>query len=219
MATDSAASPQSLSATGHQSLRRVLALLLLAVGVVAVGRQLMQLASGGELAAGVVVLGLTAIAGAEVLLTAEQFSIAWKHELARLAVFIPSTFIAVSALQGGTALLRGLFDDVVSVDWLVGTPFRDYAFPALVLVIVVGGSALLGAATVFIHRRWALLPSALVGLIMVSYLLVEAFTLDGKVGSVLPTVLVMQLAYFVPALAIVALAGWRWKAESTDSSL
>ncbi len=34
---------------------------------------------------------------------------------------------------------------------MAGTPFSDYTIPGLVLVIVVGGSALLAAATVFIH--------------------------------------------------------------------
>jgi len=53
---------------------------------------------------------------------------------------------------------------------------------------------------------------------MVVYLVVEAICLDGKVGSALPTVLAMQLVYFVPGLAIVALAVWLWTRDSATTA-
>jgi hypothetical protein len=136
-----------------------------------------------------------------------------RHAVARVALLAIETFVAVSAIEGGVALFRGAFDQVVSVGWLSGTPFRDYAVPAQVLVVVVGGSALLAAATVFLYREWALLASALAGFLLVGFLLVEAAILDTRVGAVLPTVLAMQLLYFVPGVAIFGLAALLWKWE------
>jgi hypothetical protein len=66
---------------------------------------------------------------------------------------------------------------------------------------------------VFIRRQWAMLVSVLAGLVMSVFLIVDALSIDGKVGEVLPTVLAMQLLYFVPGVVVVALAGslWRWE--------
>jgi len=79
-----------------------------------------------------------------------------------------------------------------------------------VLAIVVGGSALLAAVTVFIHREWAVLVSVLAGVVMDGYLVVS---IDSKVGNDLPTVLAFQLFYFVLGLALFGLAGFLWMRE------
>ncbi|HXZ05068.1 MAG TPA: hypothetical protein VEH81_09545 [Ktedonobacteraceae bacterium] len=135
------------------------------------------------------------------------------HKVIRIALFVIEAFIGLSALQGGIALLRGDFTNVLSIDWLAGTPFSDYTIPGLLLVIVVGGSALLAAATTFIEREWAVLLSVLAGLIMVGFEVVEAACLDSKVGNVFPMVLGLQLFYFVLGLAVFGLAGYLWMRE------
>jgi hypothetical protein len=117
---------------------------------------------------------------------------------------------------GSTTLklaVRGELDRFLSDAWLAGTPFSDYTIPGLVLVIVVGGGALLAAATVFIHREWAVLTSVLAGVLMAGFLVVEAVSLDSKVGDALPTVLALQLFYFALGLALVGLAGFLWMRE------
>jgi hypothetical protein len=106
-----------------------------------------------------------------------------------------------------------VFDQVLPIAWLAGTPFSDYIIPGLILVFVVGGSALLAAATVFIEREWALLISMLAGLIMAGYEVVEAISLDSKIGNALPTVLGLQLFYFVLGMAVFGLAGSLWMRE------
>lgn len=136
-----------------------------------------------------------------------------QHKGIRIALFVIEAVIGLSAIQGGIALLQGAFDQVLSVGWLAGTPFGDYTIPGLALVIVVGGSALLAAATVFIEREWAVLVSALAGLMMVGYEVVEVVCLDSKVGDALPTVLGLQLLYFVLGLAVFGLAGFLWMRE------
>jgi hypothetical protein len=133
-----------------------------------------------------------------------------EHKVIRITLLIIEAFICLGAIQGGIALLSGAFDQVLPVAWLAGTPFSDYTIPGLLLVIVVGGSALLAAATVFIDREWAVLVSVLAGLLMAGYEVVEVISLDSKVGNVLPTVLGLQLLYFVLGLAVFGLAGFLW---------
>ncbi len=135
------------------------------------------------------------------------------HKGRRIALFVIEAFIGVTAIQGGIDLLRGTFDQVLRVAWLAGTPFSDYTIPGLVLLMVVGGSALFSAATVFIDREWAVLVSVLAGLLMVGFEVVEVVSLDSKVGNALPTVLGLQLCYFVLGLAIFGLAGSLWMRE------
>jgi hypothetical protein len=117
-------------------------------------------------------IGLAVIALAEYLWTTEFRGQQLKHNVIRIALVVIEGFIGLSAIQGGIGLLRGAYP--VPVAWLAGTPFSDYTIPGLVLVIVVGGSALLAAATVFIHREWAVLVSVLAGLLMAGYEVVVA---------------------------------------------
>jgi hypothetical protein len=134
-----------------------------------------------------------------------------KHKGRRIALLVLETFIWTSALAGGIAILQGaVFGFVLPLAWLAGTPFSDYTIPGLTLVIVVGGTALLAAATVFIQREWAVLVSVLAGLFMAGYEVVEVVSLDSKFGDALPTFLGMQLVYFVLGLAIFGLAGFVW---------
>ena len=80
-------------------------------------------------------------------------------------------------------------------------------------MIVVGGSALLAAATLLIEREWAVLVSALAGLMMAGFEVVEAVSIDSKFGDALPTFLGIQLVYFVFGLTIFGLAGYMWMRE------
>ena len=137
-----------------------------------------------------------------------------KHKVIRIVLLVIEAFVGLSALGGGIAILQGVvFGFVLPLAWLAGTPFSDYTIPGLALVIVVGGSALLAAATVFIEREWAVLVSVLAGLLMAGYEVVEAVSLDSKVGNALPTVLELQLLFFVLGLAVFGLAGFLWMRE------
>ncbi len=136
-----------------------------------------------------------------------------KHKVIRIALFAIEAVIGLSAIQGGIALLRGDFMNVLPVDWLAGTPFSDYTIPGLLLVIVIGGSGLLAAATVFIEREWAVLVSVLAGLMMAGYEVVEIVSIDSKVGNALPTALGLQLFFGVLGLAVFGLAGYLWMKE------
>ena len=79
-----------------------------------------------------------------------------KHKVIRIALLVLETFIWTSALAGGIGVVQGVaFGQALPLAWLAGTPFSDFTIPGLMLVIVVGGTALLAAATVFIQREWA----------------------------------------------------------------
>jgi hypothetical protein len=63
------------------------------------------------------------------------------------------------------------------LEWLHNTPFSDYTIPALVLAIVVGGSSLIAAVTVFTGREVGVLTSVAAGLIMAGWIVVEVVML------------------------------------------
>ena len=207
----------SLLAAATLFLRHVWGVFLAASeGFIMIAWELTQIALVQQFSSIFVYIGLAIIALAEYLWTTE-FSgrqlPPTRHEVIRIALVIIAAVIATSAIAGGSALLRGELDRFLSDAWLAGTPFSDYTIPGLVLVIVVGGGALLAAATVFIHREWAVLTSVLAGVLMAGFLVVEAVSLDSKVGDALPTVLALQLFYFALGLALVGLAGFLWMRE------
>ncbi len=62
-------------------------------------------------------------------------------------------FGALNAFGGGYYGLAGA--PGVPIEWLRGSPFRDYFIPSLVLFFVVGGSLLAAAMLVFMRSRHA----------------------------------------------------------------
>jgi len=132
------------------------------------------------------------------------------HRVMRIALFLIEAFVGVSAVMGGVSLLRGAYAQQLPATWLAGTPFSDYTVPGLLLALAVGGSAVLAAATVFIQRGWAVLPSVAAGLVLAGYLLVEVICLDSKARTALPSVLGLQILYFVAGLATIGLAVSLW---------
>ena len=60
--------------------------------------------------------------------------------------------LALNALGGGYYGMAGAKD--IPREWLKGSPFRDYFIPGLILLIFVGGSALVAAILVFIKTGW-----------------------------------------------------------------
>jgi hypothetical protein len=139
-----------------------------------------------------------------------------KHKLVRIAIGVPEAFIALSAIGGGIALLLGTYQDSVlreagggaqfPLEWLHNTPFSDYTIPALVLVIVVGGSSLIAAVTVFTGREVGVLGSIVAGLIMAGYIVGEVVMLKQGVSWI-------EGLYFGLGLLICGLATYLWMIE------
>ncbi len=116
----------------------------------------------------------------------------------RIALVVVDLFAAVSAIVGAVGLLVGFMD--IPLSELQGTPFADFTVPALLLGIVVGGSALVAATiALFGLRRFAALASAAAGCVMVGWMTVEIALVGLDVW--------VQAAYFVVGLVMIGLAG------------
>jgi hypothetical protein len=116
----------------------------------------------------------------------------------RVAVVVVDLFAAVSAIAGAVGLVVGFMNIPASV--LATTPFADFTVPALLLGVVVGGSALAAAAiALFGPRRIETLATAAAGCVMVGWITVEVAMIG--VGSWL------QPFYFAVGLVMIGLAG------------
>jgi hypothetical protein len=213
-----AAAVGSLFATAMLAMRHVWSVLLAGgAALMTIASEIVRVVAIQQVSAALVLGSLAVVAMAEYLWFVESEphrSPSRTHEVLRVVLVALQGFIALSAIGGGAALARGAFDEVLPVAWLAGTPFSTYTLPGLSLVIVVGGSALVGAATAFVHREWAVLASVLSGIMLAAYLIVEIACIDTKVGGdALPMVLALQFGYLVSALAVVVLAGYLWLGE------
>ncbi len=74
-----------------------------------------------------------------------------KHNVVRSILTILLAAVAVFDIGEGVLVLAGVYAPDVN---LHGTPFTDVTVPMLLLAIVVGGSTLLAAATVFVRHAW-----------------------------------------------------------------
>src|SRR5579864_5916740 len=90
----------------------------------------------------------------------------------RTAVIAADLFEAASAFLGAAGLLVGFMGIPVSI--LIGTPFTDFTIPALLLGVVVGGSALVaGIIAALALRPYDAFASGVAGCITVGWLTIE----------------------------------------------
>ena len=134
-----------------------------------------------------------------------------KHKAIRIATFVLVVFGAITTLAGGIGLLTGAI--ATPLDWLEGSPFVDYTIPGLALAIIVGGSMLLAAATIFTGREIGVLASGFAGLVMMIFEIVEVAIINRSVRSWLSLALALQAFYFALGLAIFVLAATLWMTE------
>jgi len=134
-----------------------------------------------------------------------------KHKLIRSALVVLEVFVALGAVAGGIGLLTGAIP--ASLDGLQGSPFVDYTVPALSLMVIVGGSMFLAAATILTGREIGVLASAFAGLAMMIFEIVEAAVVDRTGGSQLMIAVVLQAFYFALGLAIFVLSSSLWMTE------
>ena len=109
-------------------------------------------------------------------------------------------FGALNAFAGGYYGMAGA--EGVSKEWLEGSPFDDYFIPGLVLFVVVGGSFLAAAISVFARLRIARTAAFAAGSIVLGWLAVET-AIIGYVSWMQPAtaiggLLVLLLAWLLP---------------------
>ena len=100
-----------------------------------------------------------------------------------LALFL--TFIALNAVGGGWYGMAGAKG--IPLDWLEGSPFRNFFLPSLFLLVVVAGCS--GLAAVSILRRWRSAGRivAVTGIILILWILVQLLII-GYVSWMQPAV-------------------------------
>ncbi len=134
-----------------------------------------------------------------------------KHPRIRIPLVVLEVFIALGAIAGGIGLLTRAIP--ASLEGLQCSPFVDYTIPALSLMVIVGGGMLVAAATILSGREFDVLASALAGLIMMGFEVVEAAIIDRIGGSELLFAMSLQAFYFALGLAIFVLACSLWVTE------
>jgi hypothetical protein len=128
----------------------------------------------------------------------------------RIALVVVNLFAALSAIVGAVGLLVGYME--VPLSELRGTPFADFTVPALLLGIVVGGSALAAAMIVlFGSQRIQALASAAAGCIMVGWMMVEIAMISLNIW--------VQALYFAVGLLMIGLAGLLQWVESHETGV
>jgi len=92
--------------------------------------------------------------------------LAWQFYLS----VIVSGFTGLSAIGGGLSILSGI--DKFPFTWLQNTPFSDFTIPATVL-IAVGVCSFAAVVIIFLDKALGILVSAIGGIEMISWILVE----------------------------------------------
>jgi hypothetical protein len=106
-------------------------------------------------------------------------------------------FLGLTAVGGGVALLTGMIKIPLSA--LAGSPFNDFTVPALLLIVAIGGTALLAAWLVHLRPEIGTRVSAIAGGGIIIFEIVE-WHIIGFAW--------LQAVYIAIGAAILALAAW-----------
>jgi len=134
-----------------------------------------------------------------------------KHKGVRLILVVLEAFVALTSIACGVGLAVGVVQFPLA--WLAGTPFSDYTVPGLLMAIIIGGSSLLAAETIFTGREGGVVVSALAGLLLMGCEVAEVVSIDRNLGNWLPFVVVLQAIYSLLSLTIFGLAVSLWVTE------
>jgi hypothetical protein len=109
-------------------------------------------------------------------------------------------FGAINAFAGGYYGLSGA--PGVPLDWLAGSPFKNYFIPSLILLVVVGGAFSFAAMTVFARSRLARVSAFAAGIVVLVWITVQ-LAIIGYVSWMQPAtliagILVLMLAWLMP---------------------
>jgi hypothetical protein len=110
--------------------------------------------------------------------------------------------VAINAFAGGYYGMAGAKN--IPMEWLKNSPFHNYFIPSLILFIVIGGSSLFAAVTVFRRDRFGRKASLLCGVIILIWLGVQ-IAIIGYVSWMQPAtaiaaVLIIFLSFLIPGI-------------------
>jgi hypothetical protein len=113
-------------------------------------------------------------------------------------------FNVVSAAYGGWYLLNGA--EGLPMAYLADTPFTTYSGPGWILLLAVGGSSLLAAISRLQKWSWAYIMTAIAGMTLFGWLMVEFIWI--------PEGWAPQLFYALVALPMVVGGVLGWQGET-----
>lgn len=125
-----------------------------------------------------------------------------KHNVVRSVLTTLLAAVAVFDIAYGILVLTRVFAPAVNFQ---GTLFTDATVPMFLVAIVVGGSSLLAAATVFIRHAWSVFLAAAAGLIMIAWEVTEI--------AVVQQISWLQPIFMTIGLAVIVLAAFLWTTE------
>lgn len=117
--------------------------------------------------------------------------------MVRMVLIVLEIIIGVGAVGGGVYVLLGA--PGVPREWLQGSPFRSYAAPGLVLLVVVGGSMFAGAGLLLADASRARSVSLIAGLVLVGWIVAQV-SVVGRRHWLQPVCLVLGFAVVVLSL-------------------
>lgn len=120
--------------------------------------------------------------------------------LLRYALGIILSFSALNAFGGGYYGMAGA--EGVPVEWLEGSPFRNYFIPGLILFVVIGGSFLIAAIAVFaklsIARRAAVFSVIIVFVWLSVQLAIIGYVSWMQPVTAITGVIILVLLFLLP---------------------
>ena len=119
-----------------------------------------------------------------------------KVKIIRNVLAILLLIVAVNALGGGYYAMAGA--ENVPVEWLEGSPFRNYFLPGLFLFVAIGCLSLVTAITLFMNKNYATTLALVCGIILIVWITTQV-TIIGYVSW-------LQPAMFGAAVIIVTLS-------------
>lgn len=118
----------------------------------------------------------------------------------RKAQMILNSFLAITAISGGVALMGGW--GTPPVELLLGSPFRSYRIPGAALTLLVGGSGALAGYAAWRRSPRAWVANLAAGTAIIIFEIVELLTIGSPAGPGR----VMQILYLLIGGALLALA-------------
>ncbi|TKK67141.1 hypothetical protein FC093_14735 [Ilyomonas limi] len=104
--------------------------------------------------------------------------------LTRYTLGILLGFVALNAFGGGYYGMSGAKN--IPLEWLAGSPFRNYFIPGLFLFLIVGGSALIASIAVFRRSHMAGKAAFICSIIVLLWLAIQV-SIIGYVSYMQPT--------------------------------
>lgn len=113
---------------------------------------------------------------------------------------------AIGAIGGGIGLVQDPIDNIgMPLEMLEGSPFSDYFYPGLILLIVVGIFPLLVLPGLLLRKRWAWWLALAAGAGLVIWIVVEVALLGYLPGMGIALQIIMGLIGV--AVVLLCLAG------------